>query len=193
MGSVRNEIESLLDDDRVSRISQRIGADPERTHKAVRDAIPVLLGALGAEATDPQRADGLKSALERDHDGSIVDDLEGYLSGRVTGRAANGDGIVEHSLGDRKAAAQQALSQRSGLSMEKIGPLLAILAPIVMGMLAKKQRSGEADDLGGVLGRETADAAQSSPDIGDLIGSVLGGKSGGIGDLIGSVLGSRRG
>jgi hypothetical protein len=193
MGSVRNEIEGLLDDERVRRISERIGADPQRTRQAVNDAVPVLLGALGAEATNPQRANGLKSALERDHDGSIIDDLEGYLSGRVTGRAANGDGIVEHALGERKVAAQEALSQRSGLSMQSIGPLLAILAPIVMGMLAKKQRSGEADDLGGVLGRETADAAQSSPDIGDLIGSVLGGQSGGIGDLIDSVLGGRRG
>ena len=193
MGSVRRDIDGLLDADRMKRISEQIGANPEQTRKAINDAIPVLLGALGAEATDPQRASGLKTALESDHDGSIVDDLEGYLSGRISGRAANGSGIVRHALGDRQEAAQQALAQRSGLSLESIGPLLSVLAPIVMGMLAKNQRSGQGDDLGSVLGRETSDAAQSSPDIGDLIGSVLGGQTGGLGDILGGLIGGRRG
>jgi hypothetical protein len=155
----------------------------------------MLLAALGKEAADPQRRTGLQQAIREDHDGSVIDDLHGYLSGQTSGRATDGEGIVNHVLGDRKQPAVQALSQKSGLDLGMIASLLPLLAPIVMGMIGKKGRSGglSLDSITDVLGNDTRRAAES-PDIGDLLGSVLGGGQsgqGGIGDVLGSILGKR--
>ena len=195
--SILDDIQSTLSGDTVGQISRKIGADPAQTKAAIDQAIPMLVAALGKEAADPERRAGLQAAIEEDHDGSVVDNLPAYLAGEMSGRAANGEGIVNHVLGDRKDPAVQALAGRSGLDLGKIASLLPLLAPIVMGMLGKKERSGgmSFDSITDILGGDTQRAATNSPDIGDLLGSVLGGSAsgqgGGIDDLLGSILGKR--
>jgi hypothetical protein len=198
MTSVLDELRSSLSDDHVNEISKRIGADPRQTRHAIDGALPLLLGALGREASDPQRAAGLRKAIEEDHDGSVVENMGSYLSGGVAGRSTNGAGILQHVLGDRQQAAVQGLSARSGLDMSSVASLLPLLAPVVMGMIGKQQRGGglSLDNLTNVLGGDTKRAANDAPDLGDLLGSVLGGGSGqgstgGIGDVLGSIFGKR--
>lgn len=197
-GSVLDDLRSRLSGDTVNDISRRIGADPAQTKQAIDAALPMLLAALGKEAADPERGDGLKQAIREDHDGSVVDNLGAYLSGQMSGRATNGNGILDHVLGERREPAVQALSSRSGLDFGTIASLLPLLAPIVMGMLGKKERGGglSLDSITDALGRDTQRAANEQPDLGDLLGSVLGGGSGsaqggGIGDVLGSIFGKR--
>lgn len=196
--SVLDELRSHLSGDTVNQISQKIGADPEQTRSAIDGAIPLLLAALGKQAADPERRSGLQQAITQDHDGSVVDNLQAYLDGQLSGRATDGQGIVNHVLGDQTQPAAQALAGKSGLDLSSIMSLLPLLAPIVMGMLGKKERSGglSFDNITDVLGVDTQRAAGESPDIGDLLGSVLGGgsgsqTSGGIGDVLGSIFGKR--
>jgi hypothetical protein len=176
----------------------------------VHTAIPALLAALGQNVSSGGGA-ALKGALERDHDGSVLDNLGDYLGGtaNLNPRATNGAGILEHTLGPRQEPMQRAISAKSGLDMGSVGNLLALLAPIVMGMLSKRTSGGAAtsgttgttgttggtaaggggiglDDLTDLLGREKADA-QRNPDLGDILGSVLGG--GGLGGALGGALG----
>ena len=150
-------INQQLSEERVQRISQRIGSDPAQTRAAIDEAVPMLLGALGAEAQDPQAVPGLQRALAQDHNGALLDQLDDYLDGNVSGRQADGTGILEHVLGDRRPQAEQALASKSGLDLGSIGPLLATLAPIVMNMLGRRQQHA-----GGGLGLD------------DLLGSLLG-------------------
>ncbi len=182
--SLNNE----LSDERVRRISDRIGADPDRTKSAISDALPLLVGAIGAEASDPTAAPGLTRALADDHDGSLLDDLDEYLTGNVSGRRADGAGILKHALGDRQPAAEEAVARKSGLDMSSIGPLLSLLAPIVMNMLGRKrQQSGASggfgldDLLGGILGggstTSTSAPRTQSQGLDDLLGSLLGGST----------------
>jgi hypothetical protein len=180
-----DSVHSELSDARVRRISDRIGADPEQTRTAIDNALPLLLGALGAEASDPNAEPGLRRALAEDHDGTLLDDLDGYLDGNVSGRRADGAGILKHTLGDRQSAAEEAVANKSGLSMESIGPLLALLAPIVMNMLGRKEQQsgggfGLDDLLGGILGGQgvsspSAGTRTQSQGLDDLLGSILGG------------------
>ena len=180
-------INQQLSAERVQRISNRIGTDPARTRAAIDEAVPVLLGALGAEAQDPDAAPGLQRALAEDHNGALLDELDDYLDGNVSGRQADGTGILEHVLGDRRPAAEQALSAKSGLDLSAIGPLLTMLAPIVMNMLGRKQQQSGGAGFG----------------LDDLLGSVLGGGSAtggtrtqgqGLDDLLDSMIsGSRAG
>ena len=178
MSSLLDTLNQALGEDSVDEISQRIGAQPDQTRTAIQQALPVILGALGQEAADPQRAPGLHKALAEDHDGSVVDDPQAYLAGAMPRKATDGQAILDHVLGDRQAAAHQALSSKTGLDMSKIASLLPLLAPIVMSLLGKQQRSGStgAGDLGSILSGETNRAAGASSDIGDLLSSVLGGR-----------------
>jgi hypothetical protein len=157
-------------------ISRRIDADEPSTQAAMQAAIPALLAALGSEADNP----GLRQAIERDHDGSILDQLSEYLGGtaQLSSRTTNGAGILEHMLGGRQGEMAQALSAKSGLSLGSIMQLLPLLAPILMGMLGKRTRGGSGggggfsfDDLGSILGGETEAAKGKNPDIGDILDS----------------------
>ena len=179
---------------RTSEISERIGADDVNTSNAIQAAVPSLLAALSQDAN---RGGGLQQALQQDHDGSIIDNLGDYLNGtaQLSPRATDGPGILDHALGDRQETLARGISAKSGLDMGSVMSLLTLLAPVVMGMLGKKQQSTSTaggGDLSDLLNRERQDA-ESQGGLGDLIGSVLGGgSSGGLGDVLGSVLGGKK-
>ena len=85
------------------QIGARIGADPAQTQQAISAALPALLAGLQQQATP---GSGLQQAIEQDHDGSILDDLSGYLNGtaNLDPRTTDGQGILDHVLGDQQAA-----------------------------------------------------------------------------------------
>lgn len=161
------------------QIGARIGADPAQTQQAISAALPALLAGLQQQATP---GSGLQQAIEQDHDGSILDDLSGYLNGTANlgPRTTNGQGILDHVLGDQQEGVQHALSSQTGLSSSMIAQLLPLLAPIVMGMLGRQARTG--GNASGGLG-----------DLGSILGGLTGGQpgmgSGGLGDILGSILG----
>jgi hypothetical protein len=170
------------------QIGAKIGADPATTQQAISAALPALLAGLQEQATP---GSGLQQAIEQDHDGSILDDLSGYLNGtaNLSSRTTDGEGILGHVLGDRQQPVAQALSSKTGLDMGMIMQLLPLLAPIVMGMLGKQARSGSPDSGGGM------------GDLGSILGGLTGGmggaggsgSSGGLGDLLGGLLGGNQG
>ena len=166
---------------RTGQISQRIGADEGQTRVAVESAIPALMAALSGEAEEP----GLRTAIQQDHDGSIIDQLNEYLDGsaQLSPRTTNGAGILDHVLGDRQTEMAQALSAKSGLDLGSIMKLLPLLAPILMGMLGKKTGGSSGggfglDDLGSILGGEREDARRKNPEIGDILDQFAKPRSG---------------
>ncbi len=206
MAELTDTLTQLLEG-QTPQISRRIGADESKTRSAVQAAVPALLAALSADA---QRGSGLRQALDQDHDGSIIDQLSDYLGGtaQLSPRTTNGAGILEHVLGERQGEMQQALSARSGLDMGNIGSLLALLAPILMGMLGKQNRSGGGIDIGDLLNQEQSSNRSKNPDIGDILDSfatkeptagrgrsTTAGRSsvGGLADLLGNLFGRRKG
>jgi hypothetical protein len=181
MAELTDQLRQMLDE-RADTIGGRIGADPDKTRQAIDAAVPALLAAFASEA---ERGEGIKQAIRKDHDGSILDQLPEYLQGnaQLSARTTNGQGILEHTLGGRQQDVAHALSAKSGLDMSTVMRLLPLLAPIVMGMLGKKGSNGRQtdgggfslDDLGSILGRERDDARSGDPGLGDLLGGLLGG------------------
>lgn len=191
-------LNDTLSGNTVSQISQAIGADESSTSSAIQAALPMLLGGLANNSASEQGASSLMGAIDRDHDGSVLDDIGGLIAGQVGGGAGNGAGILGHIFGGTQAPVEQAVSQSSGLDMSKVGPLLAILAPIVMGAIgrARQQSNVGTSDLGGLLGG----AAQQMGGGSDLMG-MLGGLLDRDGDgsavddvmgMLGGMLGGRR-
>lgn len=204
--NIMDFLQSQLSDEMIGQLSDYIGAKPEQTAQAANGVFATLLGGLANNASSENGLASLAAALDRDHDGSILDDLAGIVGGMIQGsaaegRATNGMGIIGHILGDRQEVAAEQIGQSSGLSAGQVMKLLPVLAPIVMSVLGKTRHSGGLD-LGGLAQvlMGGAQQAQHQPGMGDLIGSVLGqvlsgnqpqqGQQPSGGNLLGGLLGS---
>lgn len=162
-------LQDALNDNTISQISQSIGADQEATSSAIQTALPMLLGGLANNSQSEQGASSLLAALDRDHDGSALDDVAGLVGMLAQGQGSGGS-ILGHIFGGGTSAVAQSVSQASGLDAGKVGPLLQMLAPIVMGAIGKARREGGfgAGDLAGLLGG----ASQQFSGGGDMLGLI---------------------
>ena len=161
-------------------------------------ASPLVISYLRKKSQeDPNEAEDLNNALDKDHDGSILDNPS-----QVEARQQEGGSILDHIFGGQKATVENQLSQNTGISMDKIGPILAMLAPVIMGYIGKQKQSngvtsggGLGDLLGGILGGAQSQAqAEPSNPLNDILGSVLGGSQANnsgnpLNEILGSVLG----
>jgi hypothetical protein len=178
-------IQHLGSGDTVRRIGDQVGAEEEETQRAIAVALPVLLGGLARNANASKRgAEALASALDRDHDGSLLDALGEvlHLSARGAGlgdattglpggysmdqRTIDGDGILGHLLAERRAAVELGISRASGVDVKKVNRLLTVLAPIVMNILGRlrRERSLSTDGLAALLNKERAVLEREAPD-----------------------------
>lgn len=186
--SITDELFSQLQDGHVGRIGEQLGISPEQAQTAVAAALPLLVGALGRNAQQPQGANSLFEALRDDHSGVDV----GNALGSALGGGGQGDSILGHIFGRRSGTAAGGLGAATGLGNERAGALLRLLAPVVMAYLAKKMydrrhagapasdamadnaaASPNATDLSGMLGRENVHIAQQGGVGSKLLGAVL--------------------
>lgn len=189
--SLLEMIQQRLDPDAVRQIGQRIGAEPSKTGQAINAALPMLVAAMARNTADPAAAQGLAQAIDEDHDGGLLDDLSGYLR-TPRGRAADGNGILDHVLGDRREPVAQQLGRGTGLGASQMAQLLPLLAPLVMAALgkAKRQQGLDAGGLAGLLGGERSSIQQRAPGLmGTLTGMLDRDRDGSAMDEIGNMIG----
>lgn len=137
----------------LSQFGQQLGlGDKAQTNTAVDGIFATLLNGISKNASTQAGQDGLLSALDRDHDGSIFDDLGGFLSGAVqpsNPNTANGTGILNHILGDQQGNAVNSISKASGIDVGSITAMMTSLAPVVLGMLGKAKAAQPQSQNGG--------------------------------------------
>ncbi|VAW17308.1 FIG00652714: hypothetical protein [hydrothermal vent metagenome] len=193
----------------ISGIAGQTGQSANSTGSVLSMALPLLMGAMKRNASTPQGAQGLMSALSGKHDGGILDNLGGLFGGGVDQSVMDdGSGILGHILGGKQNQVQNSLSQKSGMDIGSIGTILKVAAPLIMGYLGKQSRqqnvtdsSGLGNMLGGMLGGSDGGAKQQSliesfldsdgdgSILDDVAAMALGGKSGGLGGLLGGLFG----
>lgn len=150
----------MLSNGELDKLGSQLGTDPASTQRAVSAAVPMLLSALGKNAASPQGAAELLGALSRDHDGSVLDNVDAALGS--SSLSQNGAAILGHVLGNKQGTVAAGIGQATGLTADTSSQLLAMLAPLVMGSLGKTQRESglDASALASMLGgqREQANA-----------------------------------
>ncbi|WNH49865.1 MULTISPECIES: DUF937 domain-containing protein [Stenotrophomonas] len=159
----------------LQQVSQQLGLEPQQASSAISAAVPLLLGALGTNASQPQGAQSLLNALQKDHlgggggaGGLDIGGILGAVLGGGGSGATNGAGILGHMFGGQTSQAAQLLGQKTGLDSGRSTQLLAVLAPIVMSFLAQRfAQQGNAGELSQALGAETP--ASASGGIGGLL------------------------
>jgi len=189
MDDLMHSIAAQLEGGAMTQLSSQLGTDSRSTQNAVQAALPLLLGALAKNSAGSGGADALATALDRDHDGSILDDLGGFLG---TGAGTDGAAILGHVLGKRQPTVQAGIGKATGLRSDQIGQLLQMLAPIVLGYLGrqKRQQGLSSDMLGELLGTQSARAQAQSPALGALVSLLDRDDDGTIIDDLGGMLGS---
>ena len=167
VSSILDRLNKQLGGDAVQQISRQLGVDETTASNAISVALPMLLGGLARNSTKPQGADALASALSRDHDGSVLDNLTRVLGGSSVGAGAS---ILGHIFGRKTDAMSNVLSRSTGMNMGSAANLLAILAPLVMGALGRMQRQQglDGDGLANVLSDERLRIEQTAPGFGGL-------------------------
>lgn len=172
--SILDMLSEVAGGDTVRVLSQQLGADEGATAKAISGALPMLVTALAKNAGSSGGADALAGALRRDHDGSVLDNVNAFL-GQGNQASSMGEGILRHVLGGRRGNVEQGLSKVSGLDAGSTGKLMAMLAPLVMGALAKEQsKTGmDAGALARMLGQESQVAQTREPSAMGMLGKLL--------------------
>ena len=197
----------------INGVSQETNQPQNKTQDVLTMALPVLMTAMKRNASSQEGAQGLLSALDNKHDGSILDNLSGLFGGGVDHAVkTDGEKILGHVLGKKQTMVETALSEKSGVDANSVAQILKIAAPIVLGMLGKEKKqqninhqSGLENLLGGLLSGNSRQQEQSFLEsvldadgdgsvIDDVAGMVLGGnkKKGGLGGLLGGLFGNNK-
>ncbi len=187
-----NSVMGALGPQVIEQVAGQLGTNPQQAQGAIQAALPLLLGAMGKNASQPEGAQALHTALEKDHanldlgnvlgavmgGGGLGDILGAVMGGGGNSQAAApsaGESILRHVFGGQQQRATQGLGQATGLGGQGANQLLAILAPIVMQILAKKIQSNNwsPTQLGNALGQQRQAIAQGGGLAGGLMNAVL--------------------
>jgi len=181
------------------RAESKFGINKNQVLALLAVAAPLIISYLSKKSQSSGEAESLNTALDKDHDGSILNDVT-----QAEARQSEGNSILNHIFGGEKQNVENQLSQKTGISIDKIGPVLSMLAPIIMGYIGKEKQQNNvgAGGLGGllesILGTASSQAqnTQSNP-LNDILGSVLRNNNdqkkdgGGLGSILGNIFGGK--
>lgn len=163
MSTILEMLNSDLGQKIIKGASSQTNAPQDKTSKVISMAMPLLLVAMKKNASESSGAKSLLNALQTKHDGSIINNIDSYFQGGVNQEDLNdGEGILNHVLGSKKAQMENALSQKSGLDSNSVAQILKVAAPIVIGMLGKEAKNSNVTNENSLT---------------DILGNLIGGKS----------------
>lgn len=128
--------------DGLSKLGNQAGLDKRTTRKALDAILPSLVHALNKNTSSAEGARSLKRALEKDHDGSILDNIFDSLSHQD---GSEGQGILGHILGKKQPAVETGIGKSLGVNPSTIGKIMTLVAPFLMGALGKTRKENQLD------------------------------------------------
>lgn len=172
MNAITQMITQQLGGSAARSIAQRFGISEATANTAIQMAVPLIVSALARNASQPQEAQNLHQAIAEDHDGSIFDNLMGYLGNP---QSVNGAGILGHVFGGQQPVVQNNLAQATGMDQRSAAGMLETLAPLVMGSLGQVQQQTGLDSSGlsNFLDGQQQEAQANAPDAMSALSSML--------------------
>lgn len=171
----------------IDQIAEKLGVDPATASKAVLEGGGAILGGLQKNAQTPDGASAIEAALGKHQglgDQVSLDQVD----------TADGSKILTHVFGDDAGQVAKKLTDEPQTAGIDFGKLLPVLAPIVLGLLAKNQSSSASSNSGGgifdAIGGLLGGGQGGGIDLGGLLGG--NGSGGGIGDLLGGLFGGKK-
>ncbi|MDH3686830.1 MAG: DUF937 domain-containing protein [Myxococcales bacterium] len=141
------QVLSVLQESGAARqLSQQLGTDEAATSQAISAALPALVAGVSRRAAQGDGAAALVSMLDRDGDGSILDDMLGSLAG--AGAAPQGGDVLGDLLGPGRGQVESQIGRSSGLDAGTVARIMAALAPLVLGALSRARENDHLDGAG---------------------------------------------
>ena len=127
----------------IQQMAQKFGGgNNDGVNRMIAAAVPMILSGLKKNAGSRQGAESLANALDKNHNGGILDNL-GSLLGGSSSQMKDGGKILGHIFGGRQDNIANSLGKAAGIGGgQGAGDLLKTLAPLVMGALGKAKRQG---------------------------------------------------
>ena len=176
MAGLADILGGALGGDALSKLASQLGTDEGGAHKALSAALPTILGRLKENADTPEGASALAAAVNKDHNGSVLDQLGSLFGGGDT--SGEGSKIIGKVFGGDATAAQQYVADNGGIDSSKAAGLLSTLAPMILGALGKAGSSSGGLQAGG---------------LSSMLGGLLGGGGGGLSSILGGLMGGAGG
>jgi Bacterial protein of unknown function (DUF937) len=155
----------FLTPDMIGRIASALGLDRNNTQTAIGAAVPGLLAGLSGLATQPGGAQRVADAARQQT--SVLGNFASMLgTGSQTSLVEKGSQMLSSLLGGRdQTALAGAVGKYAGLGQNASGSLLGMLAPVVMGTIAKEQgsRSLDAGGIANLLASQKDSIAAALP------------------------------
>ena len=161
--------------DLISMITKQVvGSNDGKTQLAAQGILTTLMSGMAKNAATPEGASSLLSALDRDHDGSVLDDVMGLVTGANQSKATNGSGIIKHVLGNQSDNVFGNIAKASGLDISNVAGMATKLAPLLMGVLGKQRRNNalDANNIGDFLKNSAQEHQQKVPGV-DIFSRLL--------------------
>ncbi len=135
----------------MDQLAGQMGESKETTQAATNGIFSALLNGLNKNISQEGGGNALLSALDRDHDGSILDNIGDLLKGNAqTANPAtlNSGGILQHILGGNQSNVVDAISKMTGMDSGKAVQMMMTLAPMLLGTLGKLKSQPEVGGSG---------------------------------------------
>lgn len=92
MAELLDTIRNQLDSSTIEGLAQRVGSDPETVQRVASMVVPMLIGGISNNVHDsPEGRASLNQALEQDHDGSLLGQLDSLLGGAAGDAGGGGE------------------------------------------------------------------------------------------------------
>lgn len=186
--SLMDQLTNVVSSQITQQAAQKTGLSQDMAAKLMPMAMAALMGGLKKNTASPDGARALSNALNK-HDGSLLNNLGAVAEDDNI--LADGQKILGHILGGKRAQAEETLSQAAGgVDKGQIGNLLAMAAPLVMSQLGQAKQSQNLDEAGlaGLIREEGARAQKQAPsELGGLMAML---DADGDGDIKDDLLGA---
>ncbi|MEM8772893.1 MAG: DUF937 domain-containing protein [Pseudomonadota bacterium] len=166
--SLMDQLTNVVVSQMSQQAAQKTGMSAGLTEKLMPMAMAALMGGLKKNASQPQGAEALASALDR-HDGSLLNNIGQVGNDDIL---ADGQKILGHILGGKRNQTEQALAKSAGVNQDQIGQLLAMAAPAVLASLgrAKREQGLDPSALAGLVTEESVRVQKQAPaELGGLM------------------------
>jgi uncharacterized protein DUF937 len=158
-------IMQFLTPDVIARIATALGLDRNSAQSAIGAAVPALLAGFTGAAERPSGAQNLADAISRQS--GALNNFTSMVSGSgASSLVDQGSALLKSVLGGQdQAAIAGAVSKFAGIGQGAGNSLLAMLAPLAMGMIGKQLGGGNMNpgSLASLLSSQKGAIAQALP------------------------------
>jgi hypothetical protein len=161
MSDLINTLLNTFSGDGLALLGNKAGVDKKTAGKALTAILPSLIHALNKNSSSPEGAKSLNNALEKDHDGTILDNIFDSLKQQDE---SAGQGILGHIFGKKQPAVENGIGKTLGINASAIGKIMSLVAPFLMGIIGKTRQENQlgAADINHLLMNEEASIKRRS-------------------------------